>query len=328
MACATAYCYHTKPAAHYVRPRKNIEPNMDSLARSGFIYTAPVKLKEVAQHFEALLGIKIFLRKSRALKGIRAKVTAEERSKLVCPCCGSPLKPFMPDHPEQRRLYDLLSDANVLWELPRFQCTNPDCPLREEHAEKEGQKTKNRPTHVVAPDFIKPYEQLHAELIGDLLCIWWWMRELSKPQAALQSYQARLREKLEPLRQRYESIREGLWRFILSLADDHKLMRRLVSRCAEDISLYLSRAYAGAQKKFLHYKSDTSRAETELKVPVLSNIIILLSKFSHGFSTWPGWRKHVGIVKIDSAEREWALIGKLQESIYGQERRQPGRYGI
>ena len=227
---------------------------MINIPRQSFTFQAPPELAEQARNFERVLGIKIEIVDTIPFKAIVARLSESESEKICCSACNSRLSPFQP---ERRKLYDLISDQMVWWVFPRFQCReeHAECPLRLEHAERGLNRTINKPTHVVAPDFLAPYERWTADFINDLLKLKWQQHLLSLPGAADPGFRQRPLAVMRILQDKYEAFQEGLWGYLLAILTERKLIRRLISRCAQHVLFYIQRTDVNAQSQTFHFNS-------------------------------------------------------------------------
>ena len=88
---------------------------------------------------------------------LRLKRTFLENHK--CPFCKGNLRCYG----HKNRLYrDYINNRTLTYNIPRVQCCNPDCYM------KELRKNIDGVTHLVLPNKIVPYFQCDSELIGDI----------------------------------------------------------------------------------------------------------------------------------------------------------------
>ena len=133
---------------------------------------------------------------------LRLKRTFLENHK--CPFCKGNLRCYG----HKNRLYrDYINNRTLTYNIPRVQCCNPDCYMKELRKNIEGV------THLVLPNKIVPYFQCDSELIGDIGIAFTIMEDLKTTTSEIGKSICELR--LEALRRKYESISEGLWQWLL-----------------------------------------------------------------------------------------------------------------
>jgi len=138
-------------------------------------------------------GLKVFLRLKRTFLETH-----------TCPFCKGNLRFFG----YKQRLYrDYINNRTLTYNIPRVQCSNSECHM------KELRHNINGVTHLVLPENIVPYFQCDSELLGDVGIARTIKEDLKNLTDRIGI--AICNSILEKLRIKYESRRPGLWQWIM-----------------------------------------------------------------------------------------------------------------